>query len=79
MIGCPASLPWRHRKTRRRGKTAEFWNDTQWEAYKEDVQSEIRREMSNDGKDLEKRLERKLDLDYGKEYWMYTAHFFPKI
>jgi DNA-binding transcriptional regulator/RsmH inhibitor MraZ len=32
----------------------EFWNDTQWEAYKEDVQSEIRREMNNDGKDLEK-------------------------
>ena len=43
----------------------EFWNDTQWEAYKEDVQSEIRREMNNDGKDLEKRLERKLNLDYG--------------
>ena len=53
----------------------EFWNDTQWEAYKEDVQSEIRREMNNDGKDLEKRLECKLDLDYGNEDWMYTAHF----
>ena len=54
-------------------------NDTQWEAYKEDVQSEIRREMNNDGKDLEKRLERKLDLDYGNEDWMYTAHFFQEI
>ena len=53
-------------------------DDTQWEAYKEDVQSEIRREMHNDGKDLEKRLERKHDLDYGNEDWMYTAHFFPK-
>ena len=27
--------------------------------------------------DLEKRLERKLDLDYGNEDWMYTAHCFP--
>ena len=26
-----------------------FLNDTQWEAYKEDVQSEIRRETNNDG------------------------------
>ena len=25
-----------------------------------------------------KRLERKLDLDYGNEDWMYTAHFFPR-
>ena len=55
-----------------------FWNDTQWEAYKEDVQSEIRREMNNDGPDLEKRLECELDLDYGNEDLMYTAHFFPR-
>ena len=34
--------------------------------------------MSNDGKDLEKRLERKLDVDYGNEDWMHTAHFFPR-
>ena len=75
MIGCLASFPWRQRSSRRRGKTAD---DTQWEAYKEDVQSEIRREMNKDGKDLEKCLERKLDLDYGNEDWMYTAHLFPK-
>ena len=56
----------------------ELWNDTQWEAYKEDVRSEIRREMNNDGTDLEKRLECKLDLDYGNEDWMYTPHLFPK-
>ena len=34
--------------------------------------------MNNDGKDLEKRLERKLDLDYGNEDWMYTAHLCPR-
>ena len=49
------------------------------EAYKENVQSEIRMEMSNDGKDREKRLDRKLDLYYGKEDWMYTAHFSQEI
>ena len=42
-------------------------------AYNEDVQSEIRTEMNNDGKGLES----KLDLDYGNNDWMYT-HFFPK-
>ena len=79
MIGCPASLPWRHTETRQRGEKSRVSDDTQWEAYKEDVQSEIRREMNNDGKDLEKRLERKLDLDYGKADWMYTAHFSQEI
>ena len=28
--------------------------------------------------DLETRLDCKLDLDYGNEDWMYTAHFFPR-
>jgi hypothetical protein len=57
----------------------EFWNDTQMEAYKEGVKIEIRREMHNDGTGLEKRLERKLELDYCKEDWMYTAHFSQEI
>ena len=34
--------------------------------------------MSNGGNDLEKRLERNLDLDYGNEDWMYKAHFCPR-
>ena len=75
-------LPAFHGDTEKLGEGATepfFWNDTQWEAYKDDVQSDIRREMSNDGKDLEKRLERKLDLDYGNEDWMYTAHLSQEI
>jgi hypothetical protein len=60
-------------------KHPSFWNDTQWGAYKEDVQSEIRREMNNDGKDLKKRLECNLDLYYGSEDRMYTAHFSQEI
>ncbi|MFM7980200.1 MAG: hypothetical protein ACKPKO_12870 [Candidatus Fonsibacter sp.] len=55
----------------------EFWNDTQWEAYKEDAQREIRMEMNKNGKDLKNSLECKLDLDYGNKDWMYTALLFP--
>ena len=45
----------------------EFWNDTQWEPYKEDVQFQIRREMDRYGADLEHCLGYKLDLDDGNE------------
>ena len=55
----------------------EFWNDTQREPYKEDVQFQIRREMGRHGVDLERCPECKLDLDDGKEDWIYTAHCFP--
>ena len=54
----------------------EFWNDTQWEAYREDVQNQIRRKLNRRDDDLEDCLERKLDLDDGIEDWIYTAHFF---
>ena len=54
----------------------EFWNDTEWEAYKEDIQNQIRRKL-NRRDDFEVFLECKLDLDDGNEDWIYTAHFFP--
>ena len=57
----------------------EFWNDTQWEAYKEDVQNQIRRKLNRRDDDLEDLFECKLDLDDGTEDWIYTAHFFQLI
>jgi hypothetical protein len=67
MIGCPASL----------AKQPSFGMIPSGKRTRR-TSREIRREMHNDGKDLEKRLERKLDLDYGNEDWMHTAHFFPR-
>jgi hypothetical protein len=55
-----------------------FWNDPQWEAYKEDVQNHIPGKLNRPEDDFQYCPERKLDLDYGSEDWMYTAHFFPR-
>ena len=55
----------------------EYWTDTEWEAYKEVIQEEIRGQMDSDGADLKAGLELEIDLDDGNEDWMYTAHFFP--
>ena len=56
----------------------EFWADTKWEPYKEGIQQEIRRQLTTNGKDLADLIETTIDLDYGDEEWIYTAHFFPK-
>ena len=54
----------------------EFWTDTKWEPYKEDIQQEIRGHLTTDGGDLAECLEFNIDLDEGDK-WMYTAHFSP--
>ena len=54
----------------------EYWTDTKWEAYKDDVQQEIHGHMDKDRADLEVCLELELDLDNGNEDWMYTAYFY---
>ena len=54
----------------------EFWADTKWEPYKEDIQQEIRGHLTTYGGDLAACLEFNLDLDEGDEEWMCTAHFF---
>ena len=56
----------------------EFWIDTEWEPYNEGIQQEIRRQLTTDGKDFAELIETTIDLDYGDEEWIYTAHFFPK-
>ena len=56
----------------------EFWTDTKWEPYREDIQQEIRGHLATDGADLEVCLEFNIDLDDGDEEWMYTAHVFPQ-
>ena len=53
----------------------EFWADTKWEPYKEDIQQEIRGHLTTYGGDLAECLEFNIDLDEGDEEWMYTAHF----
>ena len=53
----------------------EFWTDTKWEPYKEDIQQVIRRHLTTYGEDLREVLEITIDLDEGNEEWMYTAFF----
>ena len=57
----------------------EFWTDTKWEPYKEDIQQVIRSHLTKYGQDLREKLEITIDLDEGNEEWMYTAFFFPKM
>ena len=56
----------------------EYWAGTKWEPYKEDIQREIRKHFDKDAQDLKCCLQIEIDLGYGNEEWMYTAHFFPK-
>ena len=60
---------------RHRFPQVEFWSDTKWEAYKEDIQKDIRDRMGHE--DLNSPLDTEIDLDNGNKDWMYTAHFSP--
>jgi hypothetical protein len=45
----------------------EFWTDTKWEPYKEDIQQVIRRHLTKYGQDLREILDITIDLDEGNE------------
>ena len=56
----------------------EYWADTKWEPYKEDIQHHIRTNFNQDAQELTSCLELEIDLDQGNEEWRYTAHFSPR-
>ena len=56
----------------------EYWVDTKWEPYKEDIQHQIRKHFDKHAQDLQCGLEINIDLDYGNEEWMYTVYVFPQ-
>ena len=45
----------------------EFWTDTKWEPYKEDIQQVIRSHLTKHGQDLREKLEITIDLDEGNK------------
>ena len=45
----------------------EFWTDTKWEPYKEDIQQVIRSHLTKYGQDLREKLEITIDLDEGNK------------
>jgi hypothetical protein len=55
----------------------EYWNDIDWEPYKEDIQEAVHAQIASDGADLKASIEWEIDLDDGNSDWKYMAHMYP--